>query len=285
VAVSNAAMVYVAAYPYGGTGYDGFIKLDAGTDTFIDYGVEATGTSDDVMYRNAISSDNARVFFNDDGLPFSVDTATDTVSYPEIALDLGSRDNDLSLSSNQTSLEATGYLYDTDINASSYLVLNDYESMNMTYVYGVKLSPDGDLLFQPSTAGIDVFDGRIGTLRTRIALPYALSPNYDALVSDGEDNVLIAITGATGDGIAVLDLTSLSEPAPLPYASEATRSPEGHRETVRSKRAAISSQARDESIGSFGILLSRIPHATSSIALKFNDSKQPIKASTPYQLP
>jgi hypothetical protein len=235
VAVSDAAMVYIAAYPDGGTGYDGFIKLDTGTDTFVDYGVEATSTSDDVMYRNAISSDNARVFFNDDGETFSVDTGTDTVSYAEIAPGIGSGDDDLSLSSNQTSLEATSYLYDTDLNAASYLALNDYESMNITYVYGVKLSPDGSLLFQPSTAEIDVFDGRIGTLRTRIALPFALSQNYDALVSDGEDNVLVAITGATGNGIAMLDLTSLSEPAPLPYASEATRLQERQREFVRPK--------------------------------------------------
>jgi hypothetical protein len=285
VAVSDAGMVYIAAYPDGGTGYDGFIKLDTGTDTFVDYGVEATSTSDDVMYRNAISSDNARVFFNDDGEPFSVDTATDTVSYAEIAPGIGLGDDDLSLSSNQTSLEATSYLYDTNLNAASYLALNDYELLNTTYVYGVKLSPDGSLLFQPSTAGIDVFDGRIGTLRTRIALPYALSQNYDALVSDGTDNVLIAITGATGDGIAVLDLTSLSEPAPLPYASEATRLPERQREIVRPKRAAIPSETRDELTRGFGVPLSSIPHATSSIAPRLNEGKQLFKVSRHYQLP
>ena len=64
--------------------------------------------------------------------------------------------------------------------------------------------------------GIDVFDGKLGNLRTRISLPIALSPNYDALVEDGRDNVLIAITG-TGNGIAIVDLTSVSEPPPLPY--------------------------------------------------------------------
>jgi hypothetical protein len=58
-----------------------------------------------------------------------------------------------------------------------------------------------------------VIDGRLGTLRTRIALPFMLSASYDALVDDGRDNVLIAITGQTGDGIAVIDLTSLPEGA------------------------------------------------------------------------
>jgi hypothetical protein len=60
-------------------------------------------------------------------------------------------------------------------------------------------------------------DGHLGTLIDRIALPVALSPNFDALVSDGKDNVLVAITGANGDGIAVIDLTSIPEPAPLAY--------------------------------------------------------------------
>ena len=45
----------------------------------------------------------------------------------------------------------------------------------------------------------------------------SLSPNYDALVADGKDDVLIAITG-NGDGIAMVDLTSIMDPPPLPYA-------------------------------------------------------------------
>ena len=265
IAVSDAGMIYITASPYGVSGDDGFLKLNTATGTFTDYGIDAFGTT---QYRNAISSDNARVFFNNDGQPFSVDTATDTVSYAPISPGCCYGDYDLSLSSNQISLEATSYVYDTNLNAASYLALNDYESLNTTYVYGVKLSPDGSLLFQPSVAGIDVFDGRVGTLRTRIALPYALSQNYDALVSDGTDNMLIAITGATGDGIAVLDLTSLSEPAPLSYASDTTRLLEEQRELVRSKPTAIPSNARDQLTRSLGIPLSTIPHATSSIAPK-----------------
>lgn len=65
---------------------------------------------------------------------------------------------------------------------------------------------------------MDIYDGRVGTLRSRIAFPVPLSTNYDALVSDGKDNILIAITGTSGNGIAVLDLSSLPEPAPLPYS-------------------------------------------------------------------
>jgi hypothetical protein len=54
-----------------------------------------------------------------------------------------------------------------------------------------------------------------------LAFPTALSTNYDALVTNGKDNIVIAITGTSGDGIAVVDLTSLPEPRPLPYAAVA----------------------------------------------------------------
>ena len=133
----------------------------------------------------------------------------------------GSRygDYDLTLASGQTTFEASSYLYDMNVNADAYLVLTDRQASNVAYVYGTQLSADGTLLFQPSTGGIDVFDGRLGTLRSRIALPFDLSQNYDALVADGRDNVLIAITGSTGSGIAVVDLTSLHESAPLPYGA------------------------------------------------------------------
>ncbi len=101
-------------------------------------------------------------------------------------------------------MEATSYLYDTNLNAESYLVLNDQEANYVAYVYGTQLSPDGLLLFQPSTNGIDVYDGQFGVLLSRIALPVSLSQNYDALVGDGKDNVLIAITGTPDRGLRSL---------------------------------------------------------------------------------
>jgi hypothetical protein len=163
------------------------------------------------------SAVNSKTFFNNDGAVFSVDTATDAVSYAADDPGCCYGDYELTLSADQTGLEATSYLYDVNLNTESHLVLSDRDSLNITYVYGTKLSPDGALLFQPSTNGVDVFDGRLGTLRERISLPFALSQNFDALVSDGTDNVLIAITGQTGSGIAIIDFSSLSEPAPLPY--------------------------------------------------------------------
>jgi len=43
-------------------------------------------------------------------------------------------------------------------------------------------------------------------------MPMIITSAYDALVGDGKDNVLVAITGENGDGIAVIDLSSLPEP-------------------------------------------------------------------------
>ncbi len=232
VAISNAGIIYITAFVEGGTGTHNFFKLDTSTGTLTDYGIDGpdmynvvTDTPLDVYLRTEISSDNSRVFFNDDGYVFNIDTATDTVFPASIDQSCCYGNYDLALSSNQTQFEASSYLYDSDLNAQSSLTLNDREALDASYVYGAKLSPDGNLLFQPSTNGLDVYDGRLGTLLTRIALPFALSANYDALVSDGKDDVLIAITGANGDGIAVLDLSSLSEPAPLTYAAKLSPRP------------------------------------------------------------
>ncbi len=122
----------------------------------------------------------------------------------------------MALSSNQAQITATSYFYDFDLKAESYYALNDREILNISDVYGAKFSPDVRLLFQPSTNGIDVFDGELGNLLNRTSLPVALSPNYDALVDDGTDSILVAITG-TGNGVAIVDLTSISEPPPLTY--------------------------------------------------------------------
>lgn len=218
VAISDAGMVYYTVIVLGqGGGADQFFKLNTNTGAITDYHIDGPGLgTNDAYLRIAISSDNARVFFNEDGLVFSIDTATDTLFPALDGFGCCYGNYELALSSNQTQLTATFYIYDSDLNGESYYALNDREILNITYVYGAKLSPDGRLLFQPSTNGIDVLDGQLGNLRTRISLPVALSPNYDALVENGTNNTLIAITG-TGDGIAIVDLTSISEPPPLPF--------------------------------------------------------------------
>lgn len=220
LAISDSGMVYFAA---GGVAVSSgalsssFFKLDTSTAKVTSYGVSGDGS--DNFLRAAISSDGARAYFNNDGLVFSVDTATDALAGSATGPGCCYGDDELNLSSNETQLTATGYVYDADLNGDAGLSMNDREVMNTTYVYGAKLSADGTLLFQPSVQGIDVFDGKLGTLRSRIALPVPVSEGLDALVSDGTDNELVILTGQTGTGIAVVDLSSLQEPAPLAYSS------------------------------------------------------------------
>ncbi len=217
LAVSDAGNVYYMVFVIGqGGGADQFFKLNTHTKAITNYGIDGPGLgSSDAYLRNAISSDNSHVFYNEDGEVFSIDTATDTLVEALDGYTCCYGNYELALSGNQTQLTATFYIYDSDLNGESYYALNDREILNIAYVYHAKLSSDGLLLFQPSTNGIDVLDGNRGNLRNRISLPVALSPNYDALVDDGTDNFLIAITG-TGDGIAIIDLTSITEPPPLP---------------------------------------------------------------------
>jgi hypothetical protein len=209
-----------------------------------------------------LTNDNSRVFFNIAGEIYSLDTATDTVYYNP---NLFGSDYELTLSSNQTWMSAGEYLMDTNLNPESYVFYVDRETWNQSSVYGQKISADGNLLFQPLLNAIDVLDGRQGGLRTRVAIPVTLSPNYDALVSDGKDDVIVAITGQSGDGIAVIDLSSLPEPVssasaiasrnhPLPVAKwtlQATRKP-----LTEAQRRALGSTERPSL---------RLPHVTKSL--------------------
>ncbi len=227
VAISDAGIVYVTSAVQGGTGFNNYFQLDTNTGVLTPLGITGPGFgASDIYLRTAISQDNSRVFFNNDGFVFSIDTSTNILVSATSEPGCCYGNYDLALSKNQIQFTATDYLYDSNLNAESFYALNDREIESVSYVYGVKLSPDGSLAFQPSTNGIDVLDGRIGNLRNRIALPVALSLNYDALVSDGTDDVLLAITGANGDGVAIVDLSSIAEPPPLPYPAAVASRPQ-----------------------------------------------------------
>jgi YVTN family beta-propeller protein len=246
IAISDAGMVYFAVFVQGGDGFQGFFKLDTSNGNVTSYGIDNPGLgTTDANLRTSISSDNSMVYFNDDGFVFGIETATDKILSASDNPGCCSGDYDLTLAGGQQQFEASSFLYGANLNAESFYALNDREVLNISYVYGAKLDPDGSLLFQPTTNGIDVLDGRLGNLLTRIAVPYALSTNYDALVDDGTDNSLIAITGVTGNGIAVLNLNSISEPAPLPYLKRFSAS--AHlvpQPSLPSKASAVSVDAR-----------------------------------------
>jgi len=217
LAITNSGIVYYMVFYTLFTGPPGLHKLNTTTGTVTPFqSISALDLGEDALTRVVLSNDNARLYLNVAGLLVDLDTATDTlVTNPVIP----ASDFELTLSSNQTWMSATGWLMDTNLNPESFLTLTDRQVASSTLVFGAKLSPDGSLLFQPLVDGIDVFDAQLGTLRTRIALPIALSANYDAMVADGKDNLLVAIAGANGDGgVAVIDLTSLPLPAPQPFS-------------------------------------------------------------------
>ena len=220
VAIGNNGIVYLTTVVQGGTGFHNFYKLDTNTGSLTDFGIDGPGSGlNDLYLRAALTPDGSKAFFNNDGYVFGIDTATDKLFSASNGPGCCYGDYDLTLAPNQAQVEATSYFYDQNLNASSFFALNDREVLEISYVYGTKFSPDGTLLFQPSSAGIDVLDGRLGSLRARIALPFPLSTNYDAVVSNGKDNVLVLITGTNGGGIAILDLTSIPEPGPVTYSA------------------------------------------------------------------
>jgi hypothetical protein len=126
-----------------------------------------------------------------------------------------------------------GLLLDTAMNFHGMLSVNYREVVDANYVEGAAFSGDGRLLFQPGTQNIDIFDGQTGAFVGRVSVGVPLSPNYRALVGDGKDKVLVAITGENGNGIAVIDLSSVPSPAALSYAHvEATRVPSARMEAA-----------------------------------------------------
>jgi hypothetical protein len=239
LAITDSGTVYYMVFYTDFTGPAGLHKLDTNTRTVTAFqSIAALDLGEDALTRVMLSDDNARLYVNVAGFLVDLDTATDTfITNPVIP----ASDFELTLSSNQTWMSATGWLMDTNLNPQSFLALTDRQVASSSLVFGAKLSPDGSLLFQPLVDGIDVFDAKLGTLRTRIALPIALSTNYDAMVADGNDNVLVAIAGANGDGgVAVIDLTSLPLPAPQAFSLLTGLLPRNlttRVESARSKRA------------------------------------------------
>lgn len=218
LAISNTGMVYYSTFTTDGSGADGAFKLDTNSSQFTNYRLAQTNPE----ARVALTNDGARVYFNNFGSISAIDTASGAIR--SSGPGWGTGDYDINLARSNTRLVAAGYLFDTDLNAESAISLT-YRDTYLGYLYGAKLSPDGRMLFQPTTYGIDVIDGHTGLLRTRIALPFDLAENFDALVSNSTDNVLVAITGQSGTGVAVIDLTSLPEPGSLSYNNQSSSIP------------------------------------------------------------
>ncbi|HEY4381836.1 MAG TPA: hypothetical protein VGN01_15915, partial [Acidobacteriaceae bacterium] len=221
VAITNAGQIYFTTFDQNGDGSPFLVHINPMTGKADNPSVgdfQYLQTQGPFQYgRLPITADGSRIYFSNYGQVGYIDTVTGKGIFASQTDNLGQGGFDVYLSPNQTSLYADGFLMDSQTAIRGFQSLNYREAFDADYVYGATLSPDGTLLFQPGTGFIDVFDGRTGIFRTRISLSVTLSPNYRALVGDKIDNVQIAITGETGNGIAVIDLNSIPEPNPLPY--------------------------------------------------------------------
>lgn len=225
-AIINSGIIYIATSDLNGDGGSGFLlKLDPSASGYLpNVGpapFNALPTQGGMIGPAlAISSDGSRIYYDDAGQLGWVDTTSGVVSAASItSTDLGLDDYEIELGANQTHLYGDGFLTDSNLNGIGLQSINFAESIDASYLYGGALSADGALFYQPGTQAIDVFDGVTGSFRARVALPVTLAPNLRALVSNHRDSTLVAITGDTGNGIAVIDLNSLPEPNPLPWLS------------------------------------------------------------------
>jgi hypothetical protein len=225
LAITNSGVAYVATSDLNGDGGCGFLlRLDPSTGILSNVGPATSGnclpTQGGLIAESIVTSaDGTRIFFNDDAILGFIDTASGQVTIPNNGYSVFAQNNyELEMSATQTRLFADGFFVDTNLNGIGLQVLNVPESIDAEYVYGGAFSADGSLFFQPGLQAIDVFDGVTGAFRARVALPLPLSPNFRALVSNAKDNRIIAITGI-GDGIAVIDLSSLPLPAPVTWLS------------------------------------------------------------------
>lgn len=210
LAVTNSAVVYYATFdlPSSQSGITAFHKLNTTNGSITDFNlVEDVGQNEDDSYiRVLLSPDGSRVYVNENGHAWILDTSDDSLSAAlQVTVDEGSVEMAISADGNE--LVTAGFLTDDYFNAISQVAYVDRDVWLPVAVYGQKLNSDGSLLFQPLTNGIDVIGGTTGLLQERIALPIQIADVYDALVLDNADQLVFAITPG---GIAKVDLDSLS---------------------------------------------------------------------------
>ena len=234
VAITSSGNIYIGTSDLSGdgdVGCGGLVLFDPSATGYLS-GVGVTGGgclpsgAGTVGPSLASSADGSRIYFDDGGTLGYIDTSSSAVTVSSLGnTDLGQGGYEADLAPTQSTVFIDGFLTDSNVNGIGLQTVNFAESIDADYVYGGAFSADGALFFQPGTQAIDVFDGITGAFRARVALPVPLSPNFRALVTDNQDSLLIAITGDTGNGIAVIDLTSLPEPSPVSWLSNVAAPP------------------------------------------------------------
>jgi DNA-binding beta-propeller fold protein YncE len=206
LAVTDSGKVYYATFVTpGGSGFVAFHKLDTTNGGISDFSlIEDVGQNgDDAYIRVLLSPDQSRVYVNENGHAWILDTHNDSLKAGlQVTRDEGSVE--MAISADGTALITANLLTDAGLDALSEVGYVDREVWLPFAVYGQKLSADGRLLYQPLTNGIDVLDGTTGLLQYRVVLPIQIANVYDALATDDPDSLLFAITP---NGIAQLSLS------------------------------------------------------------------------------
>jgi hypothetical protein len=211
LAVTNAGDVYFAtgSPPPGTPGTAAFLKLDGSSGTVINLvpDLSNTGTYDG-FDRVILSHDGSRVYAGVSIDNMWVDTSTDQVHISKNIETKGLVD--MAVSADGSTVYMNGEFADGSLNAEIAPGYIQWESWFRTQALGAKLSPDGSLLFQPLTDGIDIIARNTGRLLYRVQIATTPASNYNCLVSTDNESSF-AIIGA--NSVSFVNFSSLSIPS------------------------------------------------------------------------
>ncbi len=241
LAISDAGAVYVFTYNTNGTGGADFFKIDPPTGSF-DYPNMYSSGSVDIPTRVLLSPDQETVYLvPSGGVLYAIDAHNNTVHSVGLpTYDAGL----LAISPDGSTIVAPETILDSNLKVREYFAGSEKDLQGLEQVNGGVFSSDGKLVFIPLVDGIELYAISSGLPAGKLALPVTLSNGYDTLVSDGRDDLPVAITGS-GDGIAVIDLSNAS--------SQASAVP-GHASSRSSKLGA-----RNESLQQTNVGRSKLP--------------------------
>jgi hypothetical protein len=205
LAILDSGVIYFGT---AGGGEWAFHKLDTTTGTFTDFS-QFLESPEDNFIRVFASPDQSRVYSCIEGIPFTVDTSSDSFSLNYGVAGLSGSLPELAISADGSTLTANGYFMDENFSSIGLSAYTDRETFLPVATVGRKINKNGTFMFQPLGDGIDVLDVATGRLVYRVELPTQLASIYDNLVVDGTDNTVAAITSS---GVSFVELDSLALP-------------------------------------------------------------------------